>query len=40
MISEYARTGGHGDGIIFVLPVEQVLNIKNMATGEQLSDSS
>ena len=40
MISEYARTGGHGDGIIFVLPVEQVVNIKNMATGEQLSDSS
>jgi nitrogen regulatory protein P-II 1 len=39
MISEYARTGEHGDGIIFVLPVEQVVNIKNMTTGEQFSDS-
>lgn len=36
MISEYARTGEHGDGIIFVLPVEQVVNIKNMTTGEQV----
>jgi nitrogen regulatory protein P-II 1 len=34
IISEYARTGEHGDGIIFVLPVEQVVNIKNMTTGE------
>jgi nitrogen regulatory protein P-II 1 len=35
-ISESARTGEHGDGIIFVLPVEQAVNIKNMTTGEQV----
>ena len=40
MITEYARTGEHGDGIIFILPFEQVVNIKNMTTGEQFSDSS
>ena len=40
MISEYARTGEHGDGIIFVLPVDQVVNINNMPTGELFSDIS
>ena len=34
IISQYARTGEHGDGIIFVLPVEEVVNIKNMTAGE------
>lgn len=26
-ITKNARTGAHGDGIIFVMPIEQVLNI-------------
>jgi len=29
-IAKNARTGVHGDGIIFVLPVEQILNIFTM----------
>lgn len=29
-IGKYARTGEHGDGIIFVLPVERAINIKTM----------
>jgi len=29
-IAKSARTGVHGDGIIFVIPVEQVVNILTM----------
>ena len=32
-IGKYARTGEHGDGMIFVLPVEQAINIKTMDKG-------
>lgn len=35
-IGKYARTGEHGDGIIFILPVEQVVNIMNMDKGDKV----
>jgi nitrogen regulatory protein P-II 1 len=33
-IAKNARTGVHGDGIVFVLPVEQILNIFTMDKDE------
>jgi nitrogen regulatory protein P-II 1 len=33
-ITKNARTGVHGDGIIFVLPVEAVVNILTVGIGE------
>ena len=33
-IANNAKTGTHGDGIIFVLPVEQALNIMSMHGGD------
>lgn len=35
-IGKHARTGKQGDGIIFVLPVEQAVNIKTMDKGEKV----
>ena len=34
-IKNHARTGHHGDGKIFVLPVETAVRIKTGETGEQ-----
>jgi len=33
-IAKNARTGSHGDGIVFVLPIEQLLNIFTMDKDE------
>ena len=35
-ITRSARTGTHGDGIIFVVPVEQIVNIMTMDKGENV----
>lgn len=35
-ITKTARTGVHGDGIIFVLPVEQVVNIMTQEKGDKV----
>jgi nitrogen regulatory protein PII len=35
-IGQHARTGEHGDGIIFVMPVEQAVNIMNMDKGDRV----
>ncbi|MGH9992448.1 MAG: P-II family nitrogen regulator [Nitrososphaera sp.] len=35
-ITKSARTGSHGDGIIFVTAVEQVVNIMTMDKGEKV----
>ena len=35
-IGQQARTGEHGDGIIFVMPVEQAVNIMNMDKGDRV----
>jgi nitrogen regulatory protein P-II 1 len=34
-IASSAKTGTHGDGIIFVLPVERALNIMSLCEGDQ-----
>lgn len=34
-IASSAKTGTHGDGIIFVLPVEQALNIISQSKGDK-----
>ena len=36
VITASARTGSHGDGIIFVVPVEQIVNIMTMLKGEKV----
>jgi nitrogen regulatory protein P-II 1 len=33
-ITKNARTGAHGDGIIYVLPVETIVNILSLGKGE------
>lgn len=33
-IAEAAHTGRYGDGMVFVLPVERVVRIKNLQEGE------
>ncbi|MCI0563254.1 MAG: P-II family nitrogen regulator [Nitrososphaera sp.] len=35
-VTKNARTGMHGDGIIFVVPIEQVVNIMTMDKDEKV----
>jgi nitrogen regulatory protein PII len=36
VITERGRTGAHGDGIVFVMPIEHIVNIMSLEKGENV----
>ena len=36
-IATHSRTEGHGDGIVFVTPIDQLMNIKTLEKGDKVA---